>query len=317
MRFPTYTVSSYDYERVESDLRVRALDTRMAWTRRVHTIGYRLMKAIPLEERGNQHYLGMLVSPLDEYVARLYSMEESPRDVVVFGVIKGSPAEAAGFREKDIIRMIGRKPVTIHNFDALVLRMKAGTPVAFTIERDGTQTVVSMTPEALRYNVPFLVTDDHTVNTYASPSGITVTYGMLKFVQSDDELAMVMAHELAHLVHGQILRDRGFSLLSAIISIAIGQTRIPQAGDLSLADNTIARDRFPGDFEREADRYGVLYAHTAGFDILNGMKVWERFGLEIPGSAETYIGATQPVASERRQRLQGIADEIRNANPRR
>jgi predicted Zn-dependent protease len=80
---------------------------------------------------------------------------------------------------------------------------------------------------------------------------------MLRFVQSDDELAVVVGHELGHLPtsarHG-----------------LIGGVR--------------------GDEEREADVLGLLYAHRAGYDIKVGARVFERMavelspGLEEPGS---------------------------------
>jgi hypothetical protein len=46
--------------------------------------------------------------------------------------------------------------------------------------------------------VPFNLDQDHNINAYANSNGVTVTQGILNYVQSDAELAMVLGHELTH-----------------------------------------------------------------------------------------------------------------------
>jgi predicted Zn-dependent protease len=86
------------------------------------------------------------------------------------------------------------------------------------------------------------------VNAYVGDGRIKVCLGMLRFVESDDELAVVVGHELGHL---PTPADRGL--------LGGGQ----------------------GEAEREADIRGLFYAYRAGFDIRGGAKVFQRMAVEL------------------------------------
>ena len=53
---------------------------------------------------------------------------------------------------------------------------------------------------SLPVNLPVIVVDMQEVNAATDGRSIFVTYGLLSFADSDDEIACVIAHELAHAV---------------------------------------------------------------------------------------------------------------------
>lgn len=86
------------------------------------------------------------------------------------------------------------------------------------------------------------------VNAFVGGRRIHVCLGMLRFVKSDDELAVVLGHEMGHL---------------------------PTSADHALLGG------IQGEGEREADIRGLLYAHRAGYDIRVGAQVFERMAVEL------------------------------------
>ena len=104
-------------------------------------------------------------------------------------------------------------------------------------------------------NVTMLeVIDEDVINAYADNEGRVAVYmGMMNFFQSEDELAAVCGHELAHLSREHIKKSVNTSILATVASAVVGGT----AGDIvgSLIYTKDSRSH-----EREADRNGLLYA---------------------------------------------------------
>ncbi len=61
--------------------------------------------------------------------------------------------------------------------------------------------------------------------------------------------------------------------------------------------------------ELEADAYGLFYAYQAGYDVDQGIYIWERLaaGIDRNVLASTYFLDSHPAAAERLARLKKIA----------
>ncbi|MSR77652.1 MAG: hypothetical protein EXS63_05440 [Candidatus Omnitrophica bacterium] len=132
---------------------------------------------------------------------------------------------------------------------------------------------------------------------------IVVNYGMLRFTESDDQLAVVIAHELGHVACGHIGKKLGTNLVSAMIGLAAGaaiDTVAPGIG--SPVTQGISKGLSAGfsrDYEREADYYGFQLAYRAGFDLAQGAKIWERLAIEAPKTMTASFFSTHPPSPER------------------
>lgn len=129
--------------------------------------------------------------------------------------------------------------------------------------------------------------DDEQINAFAMPGGKVAVYtGLLKFAQTDDELAIVIGHEAAHVAarhsnerFSQEMLKSGF-LNAGTIALSgsgIGHTEsqillaVVGAGtDLGLVLP------FSRKHENEADKIGLLYAAEAGYDPHAAIQFWER-----------------------------------------
>ena len=139
----------------------------------------------------------------------------------------------------------------------------------------------------------FEVIDEDVINAFADDSGrVAVFMGMINFFQSEDELAAVCGHELAHLSAKHIDRSVGSNILGAVVAEVVGGTLGNVAG--AMVANKSSRKH-----EREADRLGLLYAWNAGYNPYVSVDLWEgmsRIGGGMP--FERYL-STHPVDTER------------------
>jgi len=150
---------------------------------------------------------------------------------------------------------------------------------------------------AFSYKV--FVEDSKNVNAIALPGGnIVVFSSLLKEVKSENELAMVLAHELGHFYRRDHLRGLGRSLVFLLISSALFGNNNPASKFLANAV-TNAEMRFSQTQEKAADLYALellnkTYGHVGGaVDFFERMtskqKLWPIF----------YIFASHPYPKTR------------------
>ena len=125
----------------------------------------------------------------------------------------------------------------------------------------------------------FFVIEDPVINAFALPGGfIGVHTGLLEATRNEDELAGVLAHEVAHVTQRHIARSihagQRQSILSmaimlgAILAAAAGAGGDVMQGAIAVAQGTAAQQQinFTRSNEYEADRVGISALANAGFD---------------------------------------------------
>jgi len=129
------------------------------------------------------------------------------------------------------------------------------------------------------YDFSFFVIDDPSINAFALPGGfIGVHTGLLEATRNEDELAGVLAHEVAHVTQRHIARaihsGRRQSIMSmaimlgAILAAVAGADGDAVQGAIAVAQGTAAQQQinFTRSNEYEADRIGISALANAGFD---------------------------------------------------
>ncbi len=171
----------------------------------------------------------------------------------------------------------------------------------------------------------FVVVKSDLINAFAAPGGyVFVTSAAVKLAKSEDELACVLAHEVAHVVRGHALgniqKSRLANVSSDVLQAAGRETLSPaQVAQLNKLLDGIIQDTldalfvkgYSRDTEFEADRLGVQIAAAAGYDP----SAMGRFLDSLAKMQNTGNGgffATHPKASERIDRL---ADEMKRHGP--
>jgi predicted Zn-dependent protease len=140
------------------------------------------------------------------------------------------------------------------------------------------------------------------INAFCMPGGKIAFYsGILKQLQlTDDEVAMVMGHEVAHALR-EHARERmgknaatgiGANLLGQIFGLgAIGQTVTNYGAQLLTLE-------FSRSDESEADLVGMELAARAGFDPRAGVTLWQKMGAANKNAPPLWL-STHPAGSTR------------------
>ena len=162
----------------------------------------------------------------------------------------------------------------------------------------------------------FVVFDEpKTVNAFALPGGKVGVYsGLLKLVSSDDEIAIVMGHEIAHVTarHGAERQSQG--LIAAAIGMGLGiASHDSKNSDLLLASYGVfaggAMLKFSRSDESEADHIGLHYAAKAGYDPHAAITFWQKMAKASGGSNVPAFLSTHPTDERRITDLQGWMPE--------
>ena len=160
-----------------------------------------------------------------------------------------------------------------------------------------------------RPNLPwrFCVLESPTINAFATPGGyIFITSGLLATLNSEAELAGVLAHEAAHVVkkhHVEAMSGLTTSGLSGLVKLA---SATKEAQDNKLATELVGalKDLYlrglDKKYEYEADRMGVVIAARAGYDpygLVAVLQTLDSINPEHDSLALLY--KTHPTAAER------------------
>jgi metalloendopeptidase OMA1, mitochondrial len=179
-------------------------------------------------------------------------------------------------------------------------------PVRVALLREVTSNIVA---HAHIPDLPYKVTyvgDPDFVNAYAFPGGNVMVFEGLwnpkeGLVQTVDELAAVIAHEIAHVNcrHSTEAMTRellpNLLLTGAMVYAAIEEDENLQLlfGGLMLVHNGLIVTRYSRQDELEADRVGMFYMAQAGYDPRAAIRVWER----LAGASDSQINKALSIFS--------------------
>lgn len=163
-------------------------------------------------------------------------------------------------------------------------------------------------PNPPQVNVIFAA-GERSINAGTTFGKIIVAEGLLRFVKSDDELAMILGHELAHLTQGHVARGATNNMLLNIGSVIAGSF-IPGGDAVTSLFGQMVLNHFNQDQEREADQVGLRYAYDAGYDPQAAASVMRRMAEEVPETANAGFFSSHPSSGERFAALQREAEEL-------
>lgn len=184
------------------------------------------------------------------------------------------------------------------------LTMHPNADVQAYVASLGAQILARVDDRPAEIEFTFQVVDDlNTVNAFAIPGGWIYVYsGLMQVMESEAELASVLAHEIAHVTRRHIAqRLVAMYGLDAIAQLALGQ----DPGLLGTIVATIVQQgallRYTRDMERDADDFGLHYLVNSGYDPRGFIEFFER--LTGRPSPPTFL-LTHPSPEERIERIE-------------
>jgi len=223
-------------------------------------------------------------------------------------VLEGSPAESAGLKAGDVVKKIN----TISTLDTKAIekifeKIDPIKPITYEIERSGSPMTVIATPEkSCRY--PILLDQQQIINAFADGTKIMIARGMINFAKDDNELALVIAHELAHNMMKHIEAKKQNMAIGFLADLAVVIASRGQVSNPNMAH--AGANAYSQEFESEADYVGMYVMANAGLPITDAPKFWRRMAAALPSGIKTNHTASHPSTPYRMVALEETVKEI-------
>jgi len=136
----------------------------------------------------------------------------------------------------------------------------------------------------------FGVIDSTAINAFAAPGGyILLTSALIQILETEDELAAVLAHEIAHVIrkhHYRVIRKQ------QMLEFGMNAVEIEGAENANKLSAMVAQILARGldkSAEYEADRDGMVYAARAGYDSSAMLRIMEKLSTAAPKDDATQL----------------------------
>lgn len=171
----------------------------------------------------------------------------------------------------------------------------------------------------------FAIVNNSLPNAWSLPGGkVAINRGLLVKLESEDQLAAVLAHEIAHAANSHSARaiERGLLLEAAMRALGLGdEPQDSTVGNGAVGIQIIAA-RFSQSAEFEADADGMLFMAEAGFDLDGAIELqqmmlremsrpnngWQADMTSSHPPSEDRIVASRRIRAELQKELPGPAD---------
>ncbi|MCW3835391.1 M48 family metalloprotease [Sphingomonas canadensis] len=250
---------------------------------------------------------GMLLHHLAEYGRAdrpAMATQGLDRGPGVLAVVPGGPADAAGLRAGDVLLAANgaafASPVEIAALpdrdqwrprleaeEARLESLMAAGPVRLALLRDGAPLAATLTPvRGCPLRVRLAASSQLTAVTQGGRY-IVLTDALVALTRNDDEIAFLIAHELAHIALEHTAR--------------MAEAGVPRRG---IARGAGANGRVVRRTEEEADRLGGELVLAAGYDLALGVEILARMPEGLPNFG---LFRTHPPTGERIRAMRALA----------
>jgi predicted Zn-dependent protease len=209
-------------------------------------------------------------------------------------------------------REIYRDPDYIDDPVIMAYVQRIWQPLLAAAQRRG-----DISPEQLQLPWEILIGADRSINAFALPGAyFGLHLGLLSIVNTRDELASVLAHEIAHVSQRHIARQISKQnmqtpwIVGAMILGALAASKNPEAANAVIAGSQAmslqAQLNFSRDMEREADRIGLGILQEAGMDVRGFTGMFEKLqnANRFNDNSNFPYLRTHPLTTERLSQMQ-------------
>ena len=161
------------------------------------------------------------------------------------------------------------------------------------------------------------VINSNELNAYCMPGGKIVFYsGLIRQLNlSDDEIAVVMGHEISHALR-EHSREQVSQALAAQTAIGVGAALLGlgqgSADVAGIAYQSLIATRFSRTDENEADRIGLELTARAGYDPRAGVSLWQKMikpNANSGGRPPEFL-SSHPTDSSRVQQIEALLPTV-------
>lgn len=246
-----------------------------------------------------------------EYAAAAQNVLGLSDRLQVMGVLSPSGAERAGVQRGDVLLAVEGQPLP----EGANAERQAATILAPLVsKRSAVQMTVLRSGGAVQLNVPLTnacgfgveLGNTDAVNAWSDGYRVMITRGMLNHARTDDELAYVMARELAHNILAHPSRRKMSATLGGIID---NLTRVRP--DTSGMSGMAGVKPVPQDMDAMADRLAVYLLARANYNLDQLVPFWQRTASQYPASVLNAYTAQHPATAARVAAMDRALKDVR------
>ncbi len=212
--------------------------------------------------------------------------------VILAAELTAKPNSYAMF-ESDILAATDQLEEQIRQIGGFVQRTRQGVKLVGRLETSGPRVervnriVGSLIPSYLPKGViRAYVLDNKDWNAFAMANGAIFVFSGLLNDMDDDEVAIVLGHELAHSTYEHSRRGAKKAWVTELTAMvaSMAASRIDSDATRAIVADVLAlsaaayENGYGRTMEDQADRVGLRYAYEGGWDVRKGPTLWTRFG---------------------------------------
>lgn len=144
------------------------------------------------------------------------------------------------------------------------------------------------------------------VNAYADGRRILITRGMMSFVQSDDELAYVLAKEIAHNTLNHAKKQKMNTTTGGVIDKLIASQPDPAS-----LNGTAGIKPYPQNMDASADSLSLYMVARAGYNVDKLIPFWQRLASQYPATVLNGYTALHPATASRISAMEKTLSDIK------
>ena len=307
------TAAPAELPREAADPRLSAL---LASQDRIYRVAAPLItKNAPLCKSASRPILGFTAKNKYSYPPELtHAVEATLKlddSLQVMQVLDGSGALRAGIRRGDQLQSLQDQALPrgaqAENEAARIIgpMLKNATEIRIDLLRNGKPLTlqVPLTPACA-----FAIEVGHAphVNAYEDGRRIMLTQGMLDFLTSDEELAAILAREIAHNVQKHAAAMKLAATMGGIIDALL-----PLTPDLKPFAGSAGLRAFDDKLDQEADRIALYLLARAGYAPEAAQRALQKLAQAYPASVTNGYTALHPWTEERAALMRTTLTEIR------
>ncbi len=229
--------------------------------------------------------------------------------------VTGEKQRVSMSKEQEMQMGLQAAPQMIRQHGGLFPSREAQT----VVDQVGARLLNALSTELMEKNVTvpyrfeiYLLADPRTVNAFALPGGqVFITYALFEKLQTEGQLAGVLAHEIGHVVerHGaeRMAKQGLWQGIAGAAGVFGGDVSAVQLAQM-VANFTLMK--YGRDDELEADRWSVMLTAMAGYDPRSMLQVMDILEQASGGAAPPEILSTHPKPANRKEYIEERIQEF-------